>query len=132
MNYHHTGFTLIEMLITVSILLILSLAGSEAYTCYSTQSHRLEAEMALMKGSAALEHYALQTGSYQGATLATLSLPKALERYYHISMEITPSHYTLIADPIGSQATRDQACGTLRLTDDGERSACFTREGAVF
>lgn len=132
MNYKNTGFTLIEMLIAVSLVGILSVMANETYTAYLTRSHRLQAEMALMQGSAALERYALQTGSYQGATLATLSLPTALEPYYRVSLEVSPNHYTLIAEPLGTQAERDDVCGSLRLTSEGDRSACLTGEGAGF
>lgn len=130
MNYKNVGFTLIEMMIAVSIVGILSVMAGETYTAYLTRSHRLQAEMTLMQGSAALERYALQTGSYQGATLAMLPQVSGLEGTYHFSVMVTPTHYTLTADPLGVQAERDHACGQLRLTSDGERSPCFTGEGA--
>lgn len=122
------GFHLIEMLITLTIAGILANFGTLAYTQYLTQEARLEAAHSLSKLALAMEQYALEQRSYQGANLSTLHFLESIARnHYRLKIYVaTPYRYQLSAIPQGKQAQQDRACGTLSLSSNGEKKISGT------
>jgi type IV pilus assembly protein PilE len=113
------GFSLMEVLISLAIILILSAIAIPSYTHHITQANRSEAEIALSKLAVALEQYFTLNNTYKNSTLdvSTFS-PK------NYALEITSATTTsflLTAIPSATQAKQDTECGTLTLNSSGEK-----------
>lgn len=109
------GFSLIELLIAVSLLSILVAISLPLYSQHLVKARRFEAEVTLNKLAVMVERYQIERGSYAGVVV-----PDSVQRgYYWFSVEGTASDYVLIATPIGVQAGRDE-CGILMVSGKGE------------
>lgn len=119
------AYTLLELLITIAIVAILSVVSYQLYVWHIVSTRRADAQLALLKLSSALENYYLQHNTYEGATLAKINFPeKSPQGFYRMSFELDQNNqsYAAKATPLGDQAKRDKACGTLILMTDGRRS----------
>lgn len=122
---NHLGFSLLEILITMSLVAILSLLANAAYTHFTNHAQRLAAEQTLLRAAAALERYALVHGNYDGANLSDElhSTPG-----YELNANITATTYTLTASP---NKNNHDTCGRLSINEnhdtvsDFANSACF-------
>jgi type IV pilus assembly protein PilE len=119
------GFSLIELLIAISIVCILAMAGLHVYSDHMIQARRLQAESILSELAIAMEEYQIAHGSYAQASILQLKIPAAVnQRYYQFMVEsATDGDYVLAAVPRGVQAENDK-CGVLRLKANGEREFC--------
>jgi len=131
-----SGFTLIEMVITVGLVSILAALAIPNYNDYVRRSHRSEAKNAMMAVAQRLEQNYTVAGSYAAtqagvaindATIVTWGfgqVPASGIARYNITFQGTqPSAttFTLVATPMGPQAT--DSCGTLTLDNRNLRSA---------
>ena len=117
------GFTLIEVVIAMTIIAILTAIALPAYTQYVQRGHRSEARATLMQAAQWMERFRTQSGSYAGAALpATFeqSPPPPTAMKYDITVASTASTYTLSAIPAGTMV--GDACGTFTLDQSGARA----------
>ncbi|KFZ38265.1 methylation [Shewanella mangrovi] len=117
------GFTLIEVMIVVVIIGILASIAYPSYIDYVTRSNRSEAHAALMKVANLQEQYYLDNREY-AETLTDLGLsssPYETEHGYYKVSSVGVDNFELSAVPQGSQASRDTKCGTITLTETGEK-----------
>ncbi len=127
-----SGFTLIEMMITVAIIGILAAIAYPSYTEYTMKSRRTEAKSCLMELAQFMERLYATNATYlddgQAPTLPTLSCTTSLSGHYALSFSGTPTRtsYTLQAIPQGSQASKDTKCGTLTLNQAGAKTESGT------
>ncbi|HTV85701.1 MAG TPA: type IV pilin protein [Dyella sp.] len=124
------GYTLIELMIVVGIVVILAAIALPSYTRQIQQSRRTSAKTALLDVASREERYYAVNNSY--TTLANLGytnlsgnnllIPSASQDYYNVSVTVgTPtSSYTVTAVPQGTQAS--DTCGTYTLTGQGVQS----------
>ena len=125
-----SGVTLIELLITISIVGIL---GAVAYPSYQTQmlrTRRAAAAGCLMEYAQYMER--VYTGNLRydqndGAATALPTLNCATDSspsygFAFASGQPQQRSYTLQAAPRGVQASRDTACATLGLTQTGTKT----------
>jgi type IV pilus assembly protein PilE len=116
------GFSLIELMIGISIACLLATMSIKAYTHHLTHVKRMLAESILLQLSASLSEYQIEHGSYKDASFTTLKhLPPLQNRDYAFSLAANAANsYELTATPQGAQAERD-TCGKLMLEENGER-----------
>ena len=122
MNKHSTGFTLLEMLITVVIIGVLAAIAIPNYQAQVEKTRRSDARIALVETSQRLERCFAQFGSYNHAS-CTVAAP-VLE-YYTISiLSRTASTYSLSAavNSDGAQK-KDTHCATLTFDHTGQQAA---------
>lgn len=132
------GFTMIELLITVTILVILASVALPSYRSFVAKSVRTQAKSALMLVADRQEQYFMDNKQYTNdlSLLGFTANPLVLDRdgfevpaesddaVYQVALAaFTPTSYTLSATPLGAQADADPGCGTLSLTDSGQRAS---------
>lgn len=118
----HKGFSLIELMIVVSVIAILAGIAVPGYQAHMQRAHRAEARAGLLQAAQWLERVATATGLYLADEA---DFPNALKSVpsgtYAISFA-TPDKgrsYILHATPMNAQA--DDKCGSYVLTPSGER-----------
>jgi type IV pilus assembly protein PilE len=123
----HTGFTLIELMITVAVIAILAAIAYPSYTSYIVRSNRAAAQGYMLEVSGLQQRYLLDARTY-APDLPTLNttVPANVAPTYTIATTPTagpPVGFTVTATPINAQASRDTACGTLTVDQAGTKSA---------
>ncbi len=110
------GFSLLEIVLVVSLIGILTLLALPSYQGVMLKAHRTEAIAQLMQAVACQE----RTRAGRGAYDIRLCLPAA-SRHYRFSYSKTDSmaFYRVEAHPLGVQA-RDP-CGSISLDATGRR-----------
>jgi prepilin-type N-terminal cleavage/methylation domain-containing protein len=115
------GFTLLEVLIVLSIIFILSYVGSASYQHYVIKAARVNAKVALLSTAAALERYQREYQTYANVNLSDLDITPMTEdgRYRIVLSQHSKAHYLIMAVPIGAQLM-DERCATLMLNEKNE------------
>lgn len=136
-----SGFTLIELMITVTIVAILAAIAYPAYTSYVQRGKRSEAQAALMENAGSMERYystnfrySTTAGGSTGPALPVPCLPRNVSSAncgtdtrvtYTLSLSsVADAAFTLQAVPKNAQA--NDPCGTLTLNHQGTRGAAAT------
>ncbi|MBU0745125.1 MAG: prepilin-type N-terminal cleavage/methylation domain-containing protein [Gammaproteobacteria bacterium] len=117
------GFTLIELVLALTVISILGLISYPSYNEHLLRTRRVYMTMALLDLASSLEIYYASNHTYDGATLEDL-LSNRTQSKNHYCLELTTKDdlYTLKATPIGNQK-KDLICQTLSLDQDGNKSA---------
>lgn len=113
------GFSLIELIVAVTIVGIIAAIAFPTYMDQVTRSRRSDGQTAILNAAALMEHYYTENNTYVGATLANLGITSATQQgYYTISLSaLTTSTYTITATPVvGGPQASDATCGALSLT----------------
>jgi type IV pilus assembly protein PilE len=138
-----TGFTLIEIMITLLIVAVIATIAVPSYRDYVLRAHRTEARAALLALAAAQEKYYLQFNCYAAAldptiTASTaptnpttcaggkLAFPATSERgYYDIAVTgVSLTDWTATATAVAGKAqAADTKCSVYQLTGTGIKSA---------
>jgi type IV pilus assembly protein PilE len=132
------GFTLVELMVVLLIISILAAIGYPSYGQYVVRSNRKAAASALYRLADLQEQFFLDNKSYADS-LTTLGYDDdviGLDRdgqftgndaedviYTLTITDPGATTYQLDAEPQGTQADRDGACGTLTLDVSGNRGA---------
>lgn len=122
----NSGFTLIELMITVAIIGILAAIAYPSYQQYVLRANRAEAQAVLSETAQFMERYFTTNGTYVGGALLSAVSPKGASGAA-VKYNITPATvttattFTLTATPVNSQ-TADTTCGTLTLSNTGAQT----------
>ena len=126
----HSGFTLIELMITVAVLGVLAAVAFPSYQQYIERSRRTDGKAALLRTAQWLERAASVSGSYldgAGAArdLSAAGLASSEAGHYAISYSGVPTAtaFTLQAQP---NNWTDSLCGTLTVTQGGVKGESGT------
>jgi type IV pilus assembly protein PilE len=137
-----SGFTLIELMITVAIIGILASIAWPSYTQYVLESRRAEAQADMLKIQLGLEKWRANQSSY--ASVEDLSdsvstpadqakaLSDANAYYTYTITGAAGSTYTINAAAQGAQ-TADSGCTGLTLNQSGAKtpsSGCWKGSGS--
>jgi type IV pilus assembly protein PilE len=118
-----SGFTLIELMITVAIIGILAGVAYPSYTSYVLRSHRADAQAQMMEIANRQQQFLLANRSYASAQALADSgyaLPSSVAaRYdYAVSTSSSPPSFTITFTAKGSQSSD----GNLTLSSTGEKT----------
>lgn len=132
------GFTLIEVMIVVSIVAILAAIAVPSYQNSVTKGRRTDAMAALQGLAQAMERHYMTTGAYTGAAtgpadtgaptiFSTKSPVDGSQTFYNLTISTgTATAYTLTADPTNGQ----EGDGNITLTQTGARAWDKDDDGA--
>lgn len=134
-RHHDSGFTLIELMVTVAIAAILATIAFPSYNEQMRKTRRATARQEMMDLATAQERFYTNCNRFaatlDGAQNSCAGLGRATATvtsdggYYQISMAATATTYTLTATPQLSQ-TADLGCANLSLTEAGVKGASGT------
>lgn len=114
------GYTLIELLVTVSIVSILSSSAAVLYSSYVKKGRRNDGINSILSISLAEEEYRAQNTSYGTLAQVWSSVSTSTEGYYTLAISnVSATGYTITATTSGSQvgdAANGTSCNTLTLT----------------
>lgn len=127
------GFTLIELMIVVSIIAVLAAIAYPSYQRYVVKSRRAAAAGCLQERAQNMERYYTTNLTYVGATL--LQCDAALQPFYAVGFQTAPSadsprYYVLQAVPQGAQ--QNDSCGTLTIDAKGVRGQSSGTQSACW
>lgn len=137
MKARDKGFSLIELMIVVSIIAILAAIAYPAYTEYVTRTKRGLAVSELTQVAARQAQYYLDNKQYADdlTKLGYAANPYYIDEngnahaasqagiIYRISVaRPSATQYTLTATPQNAQATQDTKCGALSLDHRGNKT----------
>jgi type IV pilus assembly protein PilE len=109
-----TGFTLIEVLIVLSVAMLLASLAVPSYQAQAAKGRRLDGQQALRALAQRLERRYTELGSYQGASLGAGGVYPAVSDagLYRLAITDLADHaFRITATPQGVQATDE--CATL-------------------
>lgn len=122
MSLKLSGFTLIELMITVAILAIVAAVAIPAYTQYVDRGKRAEARTALLDIAARQERYYSNNRQYADQ-LSKLGMSGTSENgYYALSVALGGSNnqdFDATATPAG---WTDDKCGDLSIDETGAKT----------
>ena len=118
------GYTLMELLLTVSIITLVTSIALPSYRNHVTRSHRGDAMSALMRIANAQEKFYLQNNTYAG-TLAELNITTTAKDYYALSIDSADINaFSASATPTsGGPQDGDDACATFTIDSTGALGA---------
>jgi type IV pilus assembly protein PilE len=132
-----SGFTLIELMVTVAIVTILATIAVTSYTSQVQKSRRTEAKSALLDLAGREERLFSTTNTYSQDEAflgyATVSTPMTNmtfgNRYYTLTAVVPnpPNSYVLTATPVaGSSQANDTTCGSFSVNQLGVQTVSGT------
>ena len=119
---HQHGYTLLELLLTVSIVTIITSIALPSYQNHVRRSHRGDAMAALMRIANAQEKWYLQNNTYS-SSLTDLEVENTQNGYYTLSVDS--------ADVDGFTASATAKSGGPQEGDDTCQSFSIDATGAL-
>jgi type IV pilus assembly protein PilE len=128
-----SGFTLIELMMTVAILAIIASVALPSYVKHVQKGRRTEAKTALLDLAGREERLYSTTNAYSSVPsdlgYSGTTLPFTVgSGSYQVNITGTPTGFTLTATAVGSQ-TNDTQCRSFMVNQLGQQTA--TNSSAV-
>ncbi len=128
-----TGFTLIELMISVAVLSIIAAIALPSFRENIRQGRRLEARSLLLENAQFMERFFTENNRYNlrvdGGTaveLPILASPRTGQSLYTISFDtaapLTADSFNIRATPVAGGAMDGDSCGTYFLSNLGARA----------
>jgi len=130
-----SGFTLVELMVTVAIVALLSTISISSYRRYLMRTNRTEATAALLQIQVGQEKFYLQNNSYASNANITTAAPTGLGLvsvttlpggYYTLAITSTnlANGYTVTATPVsGKGQAQDAECTVFSVDQTGRKTA---------
>lgn len=131
------GVTLIELLVTLTVLAILTAIGYPNYIKFKLETNRAEATTTLIDMHSGIQNYLIATNSatllnsnlnsLYSSSLPTTPIPTKPNGYYNITVPITtatPPSYTITATTVSSSIqANDTNCAKLMIDNNGVKTS---------
>lgn len=121
----NTGFTLIELMITLAIVTIIAVIAIPSYQSQMQKTRRTDAKATLMEIAQNLERCFTLNNSYDDASCTDFDGTDSSENFYDITVPIiSTTAYTITATAkVPGPQDGDTDCRTLSLTQQGVKSS---------
>ena len=136
MNPRIKGFSLIELLVVVSIIGVLASIAIPQYTEFVAKGRRALAKTTLQQQVQFMERYYTQNGRYTtdvaGTTFVTLTPSSEVTDFYtfsFVSASTNAQAFVIQAAPQGAQA--NDRCGTMSISHTGIKSISGAASGVT-
>lgn len=121
-----SGFTLIELMITVAVVAILAAIALPSYSQYVVRTKRSATQSFMMNLANKEEQYLLDARQYTTSltNLGFPTVPSELASDYTFLVALgtgSPPTFTITASPINNQQVKDTACGILTLDQNSTK-----------
>jgi len=121
-DIHSRGFTLIELMVVVTVVALLAMIALPSYQNSVRKSRRTDARIALIELAQTLERCQTQFGRYDDSACVIVSPQDSADHRYTVTVVRDASSYTLSATAKGAQID-DLVCSSFSLNQLAERSA---------
>jgi prepilin-type N-terminal cleavage/methylation domain len=123
-----SGFTLVELMVTVAIVAILATIAYPSYQGHLVKTRRATAAACLTELSAFMERYYTTHMTYEDADLPDTQCQNDLAGFYTFALDGDPTAgaYSLTATAEGVQASKDTKCGDLSVDQAGTKSVSIS------
>lgn len=120
---HKSGFTLVELLVTVAILGILAAIAFPSYSAYVQKSKRSDALAAVSQAAANQEKYFAMNGKYiaKAEPFSGTTSIDSPEGYYTVTVEVNSSGTSFKAIAKAGTAQASDSCDSFSLTNTGQK-----------
>lgn len=120
----NSGYSLVELLITVAIITIVTSIALPSYRQHVQRSHRSDATAALLRIAAQQEKFYLQNNTYT-ATLADLNITETENGWYTLAIGAADTDtFSATAKIKPSEAQQhDKQCSEFAIDAQGNRTA---------
>ncbi len=127
---HNSGFTLLELMITVVILSILAAIAYPSYMGQIQKTRRVDGKSALLEIAMAEEQYYTMKKTYTAdfqllPINSALKNKKSKEGYYALTLAATTTTFKVTAKAAGTQA-KDTDCATMTMDQMGVQTSSST------
>ena len=142
------GFTIIELMMVVTLVAILGSLAVSTYRSYVLRANRTEGRLVLLATQVAQEKFFLQNNRYAQTMAEVIADPAGVPPglgiglgagnttqggFYTITLPVgTATTYTIQASATGTQATDDTPCQWLRIDQTGTRTASPDNTGTCW
>ena len=116
----HTGFTLLELMIAVSVIGLLAGIALPGYDEYIRRTHRAHVRATLVQATQWMERAATVKGTYPTTNQIPVDVLMVEEGRYNVVANSNGVTYTLTATPVAAQAS--DPCGAYRVDEVGRRT----------
>jgi type IV pilus assembly protein PilE len=114
------GFSLIELMITLSVIGVLAKLSISSYTQNSFKANRAEAHTQILMIQSVYESIYSQTNRYPAANTLPPSASIPSTAHYSYATTLTATGYTITATPTGNQVN-DTTCPSITLDSTGNQ-----------
>ncbi|MCT6881962.1 type IV pilin protein [Snodgrassella alvi] len=128
MQRQHYGFTMIDMMVTITIIAILAVIAYPAFNNYVIKTREQNARADLVQNINKLERYYSKNKTFQGYTNSLLEQGKSAT-YFNFTGIFNPNDYRLVASPTAANKGEnnyiiyDSVKGML-LCEDQQQTNC--------
>lgn len=123
-NQKVKGFSLIELMIAVTIVGIITAIALPTYTEHVQRTRRSDGQVALLSLAARMEHFYTENNTYIGATPAAVGASATSpEGFYTVATSnLGTGTYTLTATPVNGGPQDSDTCGALAINQANIKS----------
>jgi len=114
-----TGFTLMELMITLVVMSILVGIAYPSYTEQVRKGRRADAQGAMLERVQDLERWNTNNSTYATYTLAQ---DPRISAYYTLSATLAATTFTITATPVSTSDQAIDRCGTMSITNAGVKT----------
>jgi type IV pilus assembly protein PilE len=118
---HAAGFTLIELMMAVTVVAILVAIAVASYDFATVKARRGAAKACLASGAQFMERYYTKNFSYEGAVLPDCDAD--VTDHYAVAFDGTPDTDTFTIQAVPNASQDDSKCGTLSIDNTGTKGA---------